>query len=380
MLKLWFLVCMNTFLWVIYMFYLVGVDILGTLYYDLLTPLFPDLLQPSSRKHIVIIGHGFLGARLAQRLQSHFAVTTIDPKPHFDFFPSFPKLFRDSRLYPSLIMPIAKLGHRIHTIQDRVSDIGPSEVYTSRGTIHFDYCVIATGSSYRKFEPHFRYFGGEFHRDFSASTQPVCILGAGTVGVEIAGELMLHRQVYLVHSSERILPQHSTSTASKAKAYLLAHNVHILKVDRIANFNQLSFPGVPATAVMVNCLGSTPNSGVCGKHCVDHVGENQYIHTDPYLRLHNRPNIFCGGDVCERVTAKLAQNAERCADVIADNIMAQEAGKPLRRFENEQNPYIISLGDTYAILEWGNWSLGGFLPAVMKLGVEWKWRWCAMKC
>ena len=91
-----------------------------------------------------------------------------------------------------------------------------------------------------------------------------------------------------------------------------------------------------------------------------------------FLQVSERKNIFAGGDVTSTNEEKTAQNAEKHAKKIIQNIRNLEKGKKLKRYEPKKRMMVISLGKNDGILSYGNFMIGGFIPAMFKRFIEWK--------
>ncbi len=92
------------------------------------------------------------------------------------------------------------------------------------------------------------------------------------------------------------------------------------------------------------------------------------------MQLLRHSNIFVAGDAASVPEEKLAQNAEKHAEVVVKNILRLERGgkRPLCSYRSSARPVLISLGKLDGILIYAGWTLTGFIPAVMKEVVEWK--------
>lgn len=69
---------------------------------------------------------------------------------------------------------------------------------------------------------------------------------------------------------------------------------------------------------------------------------------------------------------KLAQAAEKAADVVVSNILRRVQGRQLREYRPKVFPKVISLGKYDGIFLYRGWTLCGFIPAMMKEFIEWK--------
>ena len=170
---------------------------------------------------MVIIGGGFAGTRVAQDVakQRNLAdVILIDRKAHFEITYATLRAMvepltigrRFAKKYADFIR-----GNFIH---GTVVDINMKEVILDNGRpVPYDYAVISSGSYYRTLpilkpsaamtlEDRERQFEDEFTKLTEA--QSILIIGGGTVGVELSGEIadkFPTKNIRLVHGTSRLL-------------------------------------------------------------------------------------------------------------------------------------------------------------------------------
>ena len=155
--------------------------------------------QPAS--HVVIIGGGFAGCKIAQLLLAEptMRVTLIDPKDYFEMVWVNPRAMVDPEWARRSIVSYSTFIPRAQHVQDEAASLDAKSVTTKSGkTIQFDFCVIAVGSSYAGFLKaapstassaqrlsEMRAFSEQIK---GAST--VLIVGGGPSGVELAFEIL----------------------------------------------------------------------------------------------------------------------------------------------------------------------------------------------
>ena len=241
-------------------------------------------IPKSGKKRIVIVGGGFGGLTLAEKLKnSPFQVVLID-KYNYHQFPPLLYQVSTSGLEPSAIsFPYRKIFQRRNDFYFRmaeVSKINTSEqnIETSIGKIDYDYLVLSAGSDSN-------YFGND---DLKRYTFPmksipesltlrnrllqnlenaltadnsnqkqallnVAIVGAGATGVEIAGAIAEMKryilpkdypdlnikdvQILLIEGSDRILRSMSPQASQKAQFFLEKMGVTVKLNTMVENYD-----------------------------------------------------------------------------------------------------------------------------------------------
>ena len=147
-------------------------------------------------KRVIIIGCGYAGYTLAQALDASADVVVVEPRDAFVHNVAAIMSVTDPALLDRIILPYGKLLKRGKVLRDSVTSIEAQGVkLASGGTLEGDVIVIATGSGYaRPFKPEtdqasdFADMNRAAHEQVRAE-KSIAIVGAGTVGTELAGEI-----------------------------------------------------------------------------------------------------------------------------------------------------------------------------------------------
>src|SRR3954453_15275727 len=146
---------------------------------------------------VVIIGGGYGETLLAKELDADANVILIDPREGFVNAAASLRALTRPDWAPNAFFPYGTLLERGRVIRDRVVSVDPTGVtLASAGRVEADYLVLATGSGYSypaKPHPDAHDISQQLddlrntHKELSSAAR-VLILGAGPVGLELAGE------------------------------------------------------------------------------------------------------------------------------------------------------------------------------------------------
>ena len=109
-------------------------------------------LPPPEYKRVVIIGGGFGGLKLAQKLKvSHYQVVLVDKNNYHTFQPLLYQVAIGGLEPDSIAYPLRKIFSHHRNFHFRVAEVlsinnEKKLLETSVGIIYYDYLVIATGS------------------------------------------------------------------------------------------------------------------------------------------------------------------------------------------------------------------------------------------
>ena len=189
-------------------------------------------------KRVIIIGCGYAGYPLARSLDQHVDVVVVEPRDAFLHNVAAIRAVTDPALLERIILPYGKLLKRGKVLRDRVTSIeGNAVKLASGGTLEGDVIVIATGSGYaRPFKPEsdtladFAAISRATHEQVRAA-KSVAIVGAGTVGTELAGEIavaMPGKKISLISSSPKLFPNYPEGLGRRLQAQLKALRVDVV--------------------------------------------------------------------------------------------------------------------------------------------------------
>ena len=340
-------------------------------------------------KRVVIVGGGFAGTQCARVLQSDFSVTLVDAKDYFEYTPGILRTIVEPDHADKIQVKHSKYLKKAKIVKGKVDKISRKEVFVNKKKIPFDYLIIGSGSAYRSpikdravVLSHRADTLKEFH-DKLHKANSALIIGGGMVGVELAAEICTHykdKEIMLVHSRKRLMNRNSRDISKHAEKFLKKNGVKIIFGERVSSKKGNTFTTESGNEIKADiaffCTGIKPNSGLMKNSFPKNLDERAGIKVNKYLQLEGFKNIFVGGDVTAVKEEKLAQNAEEQAKVIISNIRAMEAKEELESYKSNPRVMVLSLGKYDGILIYKGFSMGGFVPAFLKWGIE---RWTMAK-
>ncbi len=339
-------------------------------------------------KKLVIIGGGFAGAYIARKLERFFDVTLIDTKSYFEFTPSVLRTLVE----PDHVKSIQQSHHRYlqktRVIQGHVIDIQEHGVKTSHEKFPFDYLVICSGSHYTSpiKEENLAIVSRtvELRQFFQKlqKAQTILLIGGGIVGVELAAELVTHfqqKKITMVHAHDNVMERMPSEVSDYAKKFLTARGVQIIYNNRVNTNHGKTYylaRGEKITPdIAFLCTGITPCSDFLEKNFPSLLTDKKYVKVTKTLQVEGQKHMFAAGDVTSIREEKTAQNAEKQAQAVAENIVRAERGEVLVEYHSKPRVMVISLGRWNGILTYKNVVLTGIIPGILKTMIEWKTMW-----
>lgn len=374
-------------------------------------------IPDSGSKRVVIIGGGFGGICLAKSLRkTDFQLVMIDRQNYHTFQPllyqvSTAGLEPDSIAYP--IRKILKRHSNFHFRLGTVSAIDPQHkvINTDIGTLTYDYLVIATGTRTN-------YFGNASVQENAMPMKSVpqalnirsltlqnferadlcdnpeerkallnfTIVGGGPTGVELAGafaELKRHvfpqdykhlnideMEIHLFEGADRLLPPMSEVASRKSLEFLKKLGVQVHLQTLVKNYDgDVMTTNSNETMRTKNFIWT---AGVTGASIPGIKAESMHMKLNRYRvnrfnQIEGYPDIFAIGDVAYMETEafpqghpQVAQPAIQQGRHLADNLMAFEAGKPMKPFTYRDKGNMATIGRNKAVVDLPHWSFGGF--------------------
>lgn len=382
----------------------------------------------TDKKRVVIVGGGFGGLKLAQKLKkSNFQVVLVD-KNNYHQFPPLIYQVASSGIEPSSIaFPFRRIFQKRKDFYFRLAEVKSimpekNMIQTSIGKLSYDYLVLASGTTTN-------FFGNKeieensipmktlsesmglrnalldnFERALTcASPQErqellnVVIVGGGATGVEIAGALSEMKNfvlpkdypdlpnslmnIYLIESQDRLLSAMSQKSSDNVLKYLRSMGVNVLLNQRVTDYKDhtvyINDGSTIATRTFIWVTGVTAQ--VVGQMPADKVGRGGRILVDAYNRVKGMDNVFSIGDQCLMLDAdpewkgghpQLAQPAIQQGALLASNLKRLEKGKKLKPFRYKNLGSMATVGRNKAVAEFAGMKMGGFFAWLMWLVVH----------
>ncbi len=372
-------------------------------------------IPTSDKPRVVIIGGGFAGVELAKSLKnSGYQIVMLDKHNYHAFQPLLYQVATSALEADSIAFPLRKIfkGYKdFYFRMAEVNDVIPEEnlVISSINEIAYDYLIIATGSKTNfmnnegltissmpmKSIPEALNLRSLIFQNFEKALvitnerkrqglMNFVIAGAGPTGVELAGalgELKSHilpkdypeldfsmMQIYLIQSSDRVLPALSLSSSEKAQRYLEKLGVKVVLNTRVLDYfgdyvqTNTEEDFVAKTLIWTAGVVGAPINGLDAKSIV----RGNRIEVDEFNRVKGCENIFAIGDVAAMITEKNPMGHPMVAPVAIQQ--GKWVGKNLKRInqKKEMSPFVYhdkgamaTIGKNKAVVELGKMKFGG---------------------
>ncbi|MFN8305140.1 MAG: NAD(P)/FAD-dependent oxidoreductase [Ferruginibacter sp.] len=296
---------------------------------------------------LVILGGGFGGLRLAQKLRNKpgFEITLIDRFNYHQFQPLFYQVATAGLDASNISFPLRKVFHKSRNVRFRMAEVKqilPSEkkVVTDAGDFSFDALVIATGADTN-------FFGNQALSDYAFPmkstvealqlrhrlihnfedalhvTDPlelqrlmnIVVVGAGPTGVELSGAIadmkryvlpkdypeldFSKMKIYLLEGTGKTLAAMSEISSKQSRQYLEKLGVTVLTNTLLKDFDgktvQLQNGDKIESSLVIWAAGVKGNvpEGISPEL----IARGNRIKVDRYCRVHGYEDIYAIGDV-----------------------------------------------------------------------------------
>jgi NADH dehydrogenase len=384
-------------------------------------------IDKGNKKRIIIVGGGFGGLKLANKLRhSGMQVILMDKNNFHQFQPLIYQVASAGMEASSISFPFRKLFQHRKDFYFRLCEVRavfPDKkiIQTSIGKAEYDYLVFAAGTTTN--------FYGNKHieeesipmktveeamglqnailanieRSITCSTNQerqellnVVIVGGGATGVEVSGVLSEMKKtilphdypdldksmmnIYLIEAGNRLLPGLSPESSAKAEDFLRSMGVNILFNKKVVDYNDhkviLEDGSAIATRTFIWVSGITGNAiGNMDRSC---LGRGNRIIVDQFNRVKGMVDVFAIGDQCimqgdeefPNGHPQLAQVAIQQGELLAKNIQRIEKGKELKPFHYKNLGSMATIGRNKAVVEFNKFKTQGFIAWMLWLVVH----------
>ncbi|HEX3947581.1 MAG TPA: FAD/NAD(P)-binding oxidoreductase [Acidimicrobiales bacterium] len=298
---------------------------------------------------VVVVGGGYGGVTVAKGLDEVADVVLVEPKAAFLHNVAALRALVDPSWLSKVFMPYDSVLARGRVVRDRAVTVDPGRVVTASGEeIRADYVVLATGSAYPFPAKTDLVDTGAAREQFRkvnrtlAAADRVLLVGAGPVGVELAGEVHAvwpDKAVTLLDTAGQLLgglfkeelkAELRRQLAELGVELVLGSPLQALpptEPGEAGTFTVATEDGVTVTAdIWFRCFGVVPNSDFLGPDLLPARRADGFVEIGPALQVAGQDTVFAVGDV-STADAKMAGFARREAQVVVDNITALAAGR-----------------------------------------------------
>ena len=377
----------------------------------------PLNIPETNQKKVIIIGAGFGGLQLAQKLagDDDFQVILIDKNNYHQFQPLFYQV-ATAGLEPSAIsFPLRLAFHNDDNVHVRVAQVTKivaeqNTIITDLGEISYDYLVLAIGADTNFFGnknieeralpmksvgealglrnrllENFEKALVSDNQDDRVGLMNVVVVGGGPTGVEISGTLAEMRrhvlpkdypeldfdlmQINIIESGGELLGPMSENAQRKSKDYLEKLGVNVRLNCRVTDFDGKYVYLNDGTTIRTNNLvwaaGVKANSVEGINPAV--LARGGRMKVNRFNQVEGYENIFAVGDVAFMIEDKypmghpqVAQPAIQQGKLLAKNLKSLLRGNPLKDFVYQDLGSMATVGRNLAVVDLPFWHFQGF--------------------
>jgi NADH dehydrogenase FAD-containing subunit len=323
----------------------------------------------AGRPTVVVVGGGYGGIAVARALDGTSNVVLVEPKDAFMHNIAALRALVDPSWLPRIFFPYDRMLKHGRVVRDRAVAVDPHRVLTASGEeIAADFIVLATGSRYP--------FPAKTDLLDTARTQEqvrrvhdalsqadrVLLLGAGPVGIELAGEIRSvwpEKSIVLLDVADEVLGgPFKSELKTELRRQLDEFRVDVLlgspllqapptEPGELGTFTVTTQAGAEVTAdIWFRCYGVVPNSDYLGEALASARRPDGFVEVGPTLQVAGQTTVFALGDL-STADAKMAGFASREAAIVADNINALAQGRSdLADYRSMGAGIIVPIGPT----------------------------------
>jgi NADH dehydrogenase len=292
----------------------------------------------------VIIGSGFAGLKLAQKINSRLFQVVLLDKNNFHTFQPLMYQVASAGLEPdSIVYPIRKIfkgKNNFHFRMTSVLSVNEDEqkIDTTLGSVQYDYLVIATGAQTNFFGlknveanaysmksiqesldlrsiilQNFENALNTSDKSIQEAYMNFVIVGAGATGVELAGALAELKEkilpkdypdldinlmnIHLIQASDKVLDGMSENASNKALEFLKGFGINIRLNTFVKDYDGFTVQTNDGTMQSKTVIWSAGVKGAPVENIKGTLTQSRRIITDEFNRVVNSTNVYAIGDV-----------------------------------------------------------------------------------
>jgi NADH dehydrogenase FAD-containing subunit len=308
---------------------------------------------------VVVLGAGFVGVNAALSLYAKgLDVVLVDEDLRHEYIPGTIDLIRGRVEKSDLVLNVEEfLPDGIESFETVVEEVqvDKGRVLTGDGALSYDKLVVGLGGEPNGFGLDFsdaeHVWGVEPAVDLVEGVEEAdsaLVVGAGYVGVEVAGELAdKGLETTVIDGSSMPLGNLRDGSSRKILETLEEKDVNFIGEKRVSKVRQdgvsLEDGGSIESDLVVWCGGVKADETVQKSFSTDFKGA--CVNRD--LSLEGCDNVFVAGDAANLEGVKTAHKAMKQAEKISSNI---SKNKTVEALEKNQKIMIISIGSKAALV------------------------------
>lgn len=299
---------------------------------------------------VTVVGGGYGGITVAGGLDDVAEVTLVEQKDKFVHHAAALRAVVDNVWTHTIFMPYSRLLKNGRVVHDEAIRVEGTTVYlANHSPIESDYLVLATGSTYPYPAKHSIPTASvakqhlEQTRQNLTKSKRILLVGAGTVGIEFAGELLSNfpdAEITMVDKAPHILGsnEYAEELRDVITKELEDSGVHLILGSPLAYvppveigvhqpFHVETKAGIGIDAdIWFLCYGAQATSGYLRTNYNVRLNEQGQVAVDEYMRVKGLNNVYAVGDITDVAESKRADAARAHARVVVANIKSQISG------------------------------------------------------
>jgi NADH dehydrogenase FAD-containing subunit len=321
-----------------------------------------------ARPTVVVLGGGYAGIQVVRPLDGVADVVLVEPKDDFVHNVAALRALVDPSWLERIYLPYTGLLGHGRVIRDRAVKADAGRVVLASGAeLSPDYLVLATGSGYPFPAKSDVLSTKAAHRKVRrahaalAAADRVLLLGAGPVGIELAGEIKAvwpAKQVTLVDVASDVLGErYRQDLKAELRRQLSDLGAELVlgsplwadpptPPGELRTFAVTTQAGAEVIAdIWFRCYGVAPASDYLAGGLAAARRPDGFVEVTPELLVAGQDRVFALGDVSAADQNKGAGSAGRQAPVVAGNIRALITGDgELARYQPPPAGIIVPVG------------------------------------
>ncbi len=360
-------------------------------------------------KHVVIVGGGFAGVRLARKLrhQKDISVTLINTNPDFRYSPALYRAATGNKMGTARL-PLEWMlldSSNIDLVIGTVTGFNPAHkmIKLEDGSVYeYDFVVFAVGSitTYFNIEGlHEHSFGiksadevnilrAHLHNKISSRSEEEAnyvIVGGGPTGVEVAGSFggylkriakkhhhHAHKvSIYLVEAAPRLLPQFPERASKLIAKRLAVQGVKVLVNTAVQRetINELRTSNSKIkTHTVIWTAGVATNPFYAAQGNTFEFGKGGKIVVNQHLEA--LPHVYVIGDNALTKYSGTALTAIWHANFVAKDIVRRMHGRKRPPQHERRSVHVVPAGHKWAIMEYGPIVLQGRIISLVRMAAD----------